>query len=124
VSVEDHFRQAYKEGSTPWDIDKPDFNLVQTVTTLPIAPYRALEVGCGTGDNAIWLVQHGFDVVGVGMPGSALLNRGANRRSSRSRRVNSTVAAWRRSGEPSTVTNRGVIVRRIVDNKECHASGL
>jgi len=65
MSVEDHFRQAYKEGSTPWDIGKPDFNLVQTVTTLPIAPCRALEVGCGTGDNAVWLAQHGFDVVGV-----------------------------------------------------------
>jgi SAM-dependent methyltransferase len=65
MSVEDHFRQAYKEGFAPWDIGKPDFNLVQTVTTLPIAPCRALEVGCGTGDNAIWLAQHGFDVVGV-----------------------------------------------------------
>jgi len=65
MSVEEHLRQAYKEGSSPWDIGKPDFNLVQTVTTLPIAPCRAFEVGCGTGDNAIWLAQHGFDVVGI-----------------------------------------------------------
>jgi SAM-dependent methyltransferase len=65
MSVEDHFRQAYKEGSTPWDIGKPDFNLVQTVTTLPIPPCEALEIGCGTGDNAIWLSQHGFQVVGL-----------------------------------------------------------
>jgi SAM-dependent methyltransferase len=65
MSVEDHFRQAYKEGSTPWDIGKPDFNLVQTVTTTPIAPCRALEIGCGTGDNAIWLAQQGFQVVGI-----------------------------------------------------------
>jgi len=65
MSVEDHFREAYKEGFTPWDIGKPDFNLLQTVTTLPIAPCKALEVGCGTGDNAIWLSQQGFQVVGV-----------------------------------------------------------
>lgn len=65
MSVEDHFRQAYKEGSPPWDIGKPDFNLVQTVTTLPIASCKALEIGCGTGDNAIWLAQQGFQVVGV-----------------------------------------------------------
>lgn len=32
MTGEDHFRQAYKEGSTPWDIGKPDFNLVQSVT--------------------------------------------------------------------------------------------
>jgi SAM-dependent methyltransferase len=65
VSVEDRFNEHYKEGSTPWDIGKPDFNLVQTVTTMPIAPCKALEIGCGTGDNAIWLSQQHFTVVGV-----------------------------------------------------------
>jgi len=65
MSVEDHFREAYEEGSAPWDIGKPDFNLIQTVTTTPIAPCKALEIGCGTGDNAIWLSQHGFQVVGM-----------------------------------------------------------
>jgi len=65
MSTEDHFRQAYQEGSAPWDIGKPDFNLIQTVTTLPIHPCKALEIGCGTGDNAVWLTLQGFQVVGV-----------------------------------------------------------
>ena len=65
MSVEDHFREMYKEGTTPWDIGKPDFNLIQAVTTLPIHPCKALEIGCGTGDNAIWLAQQGYHVVGV-----------------------------------------------------------
>jgi SAM-dependent methyltransferase len=65
MTVEDHFREAYEEGSAPWDIGKPDFNLIQTVTTTPIAPCKALEIGCGTGDNAIWLSQQNFTVVGV-----------------------------------------------------------
>ena len=65
MSVEDHFREAYKEGSAPWDIGKPDFNLIQTVTTTPIAPCKALEIGCGTGDNAIWLSQQNLTVIGV-----------------------------------------------------------
>ena len=65
MTVEDHFRQAYEQGSAPWDIGKPDFNLIQAVTTTPIAPCKALEIGCGTGDNAIWLSQQNFTVVGV-----------------------------------------------------------
>jgi methyl halide transferase len=65
MSVEDRFREAYKEGFTPWDTGKPDFNLIHTVTTTPIAPCQALELGCGTGNNAIWLSQQGFHVVAV-----------------------------------------------------------
>ena len=39
--------------------------LVEMVETSAIKPCRTLEVGCGTGTNAIYLAQHGFDVVGV-----------------------------------------------------------
>lgn len=35
------------------------------MTTTPIAPCKTLEIGCGTGDNAIWLSQEGFNVVAV-----------------------------------------------------------
>lgn len=65
MSVEDHFREAYREGFAPWDIGKPDVNLIQSVTKLPIAPCKTVEIGCGTGDNTIWLSQQGFQVVGV-----------------------------------------------------------
>ena len=65
MSVEDRFNEHYKEGSAPWDIGKPDFNLIQAVTTTPIAPCTTLEIGCGTGDNAIWLSEQNFTVIGV-----------------------------------------------------------
>lgn len=65
MSVEKHYKERYKEGDTPWDIGKPDFNLVQIVTTTPIEPCKALDIGCGTGDNAIWLSQKSFQVIGV-----------------------------------------------------------
>ena len=65
MTVEDRFNEHYKEGSAPWDIGKPDFNLIQAVTTTPIAPCKTLEIGCGTGDNAIWLSHQNFTVVGV-----------------------------------------------------------
>src|ERR1035438_2997864 len=65
MTPEDRFNEHYKEGSAPWDIGKPDFNLVQTVTTIPIPPCKTLDIGCGTGDNAIWLSGQNFTVVGV-----------------------------------------------------------
>lgn len=68
----EHFRQSYEAGEAPWDIGKPDFNLIDVVTRTPISPCTALEIGCGTGDNAIWLAQQGFDVVAVDAIGIAI----------------------------------------------------
>jgi SAM-dependent methyltransferase len=65
MAEQNRFKQRYETGDTPWDIGKPDFNLIQTVTTTPIKPCTALEIGCGTGDNSIWLCQQSFHVVGI-----------------------------------------------------------
>ena len=63
--IEEQFRERYKSGNTPWDIGKPDFNLIHTVTTMDIKPCKVLEIGCGTGNNSIWLAQKNFDVIGI-----------------------------------------------------------
>ena len=65
MAEEYRFKERYKAGDTPWDIGQPDSNLIQAVTTIPIKPCNALEIGCGTGDNAIWLSQHNFRVLGI-----------------------------------------------------------
>ena len=65
MTAEKRFQERYETGDTPWDIGKPDFNLIQTVTATPIAPCKALDIGCGTGDNSIWLAQQNFPVVGI-----------------------------------------------------------
>jgi methyl halide transferase len=49
----------------PWDTGVPDPMLVEMIESRAIAPCRTLEVGCGTGTNAVYLAQHGFEVVGV-----------------------------------------------------------
>lgn len=63
--IEEQFKERYKEGNTPWDNGKPDFNLILTVTTMDIKPCNVLEIGCGTGNNSIWLAQNSFDVTGI-----------------------------------------------------------
>ncbi len=60
----ERFIDRYKKGDTPWELDGPDFNLVEMVSGRPIQACRALDVGCGTGDNAVWLAQHNFQVSG------------------------------------------------------------
>jgi len=65
MTVEDRYKQRYEARDTPWDIGKPDFNLIQAVAATPIAPCKALDIGCGTGDNAIWLSQQQFAVTGI-----------------------------------------------------------
>jgi methyl halide transferase len=49
----------------PWDTGTPDPMLIEMIESRAIEPGRTLEVGCGTGTNAIYLAHHGFDVLGV-----------------------------------------------------------
>lgn len=55
----------YASADLPWDTGEPDPHLVDCVESGRIQPGRALEVGCGTGTNAIWLAARGFEVHGV-----------------------------------------------------------
>ena len=52
-------------GPLPWDTGMPDPVLVEIIESGAIAAGRALEIGCGTGTNAIFLAQHGFNVLGI-----------------------------------------------------------
>src|SRR5262245_31994207 len=58
----------------PWDTGTPDPMLVEIIESHAIASGRALEVGCGTGTNAIYLAWHGFEVVGVDIAPLAIEN--------------------------------------------------
>jgi SAM-dependent methyltransferase len=65
MTIEKRYRKRYKSGNTPWDVGQPDFNLIEIVTKNPILSCKVLDVGCGTGDNSIWLAQNRFQVIGI-----------------------------------------------------------
>ena len=65
MKAKKRFENHYTEGYMPWDHKKPDFNLVEMVTSWPVKPCKALEIGCGTGTDSIWLAQQGFEVTAL-----------------------------------------------------------
>ena len=54
----------------PWDTGISPPELIAFIETHPAG--RALDLGCGTGTNAITLAQHGWQVVGVDFVGQAV----------------------------------------------------
>jgi SAM-dependent methyltransferase len=56
------WNQRYADNDAPWDSGAPSLELQRVLNEKHIGPSRALEIGCGTGTNAIYLAQQGFDV--------------------------------------------------------------
>lgn len=57
---------------TPWDSGITPPEIVSLVEGGRLPPGRALDLGCGTGTNVIYLKQHGFDAVGVDFSAQAI----------------------------------------------------
>ena len=60
----DQFDAAYLEGSPPWNIGRAQPELVKLAEAGRITG-RVIDLGCGTGENALYIATLGLDVVGV-----------------------------------------------------------
>lgn len=59
------WEERYQTGDTPWDTGSPSSELQRVLKEQGIEPCRALELGCGTGTNCVYLAQQGFEVTGI-----------------------------------------------------------
>jgi SAM-dependent methyltransferase len=58
------FESAYQSGAPPWDIGRPQPAIVRLADEGLIAG-EVIDLGCGTGENALFLASRGLTVVGV-----------------------------------------------------------
>src|ERR1700761_4143273 len=59
------WNESYASGQLPWDTGQPEPLLVEFVACSGVNPGPTLEIGAGTGTNAIWMAERGFNVLGV-----------------------------------------------------------
>lgn len=64
--------RRYAESNLPWDTGKPDVHLPGVLDGYGIGVGKALEIGCGTGTNAVWLANQGFEVTGTDLSPKAI----------------------------------------------------
>src|SRR5947208_372149 len=67
------FRAMYRFGFKPWDSGIPPPELKELIEG-PQArtPGKALDLGCGTGTNTMYMAQHGWDVTGIDFVSTAI----------------------------------------------------
>ena len=85
----ENWERRYREGDLPWDSGCPCDELAARFDELALAArirgdghgqrsadssvrVTALDIGCGTGTNAMWMAQRGFEIVGVDIAATAI----------------------------------------------------
>ncbi len=59
----DFFESAYK-GTPPWDIGRPQKEFIDLVRRGELSG-SVLDIGCGTGENALFFAGEGYEVWGI-----------------------------------------------------------
>ena len=65
------WEDAYKT-TPPWDVGRPQPAFVELVRARELNQGRVLDVGCGTGENALYFAGNGFSVIGVDLSSRAI----------------------------------------------------
>jgi methyl halide transferase len=59
------WNERYVANELPWDSGIASKELIRVLDEEKIMPCRAVELGCGTGTNSVYLASRGFDITGM-----------------------------------------------------------
>ena len=62
----------YRSNDIPWDTGVPDPHLRKMIEEYEPRRGRAIDIGCGSGTNALYLQELGFNVLGVDFSSTAI----------------------------------------------------
>ena len=65
------FEQRYQEGIPPWEIGKPQLAVI-ALAQKRLLYGEVLDVGCGTGENSLYLASQGLTLLGVDFSRTAI----------------------------------------------------
>jgi 2-polyprenyl-3-methyl-5-hydroxy-6-metoxy-1,4-benzoquinol methylase len=68
----EHIYTTLPVNDIPWNFETPPAIFEDFVESGKITPCRTIDLGCGTGNYAIYLAEKGFDVTGVDFSSSAI----------------------------------------------------
>jgi len=66
------WNDRYLTGDLPWDRPTASEHLAWVIEAFGIAPGKAVDIGCGTGTNVIYLASKGFDATGADIASDAV----------------------------------------------------
>ncbi len=71
IEMDEIYRNVPLE-EIPWNIESPPAALVELIKSGKMQPCKAIDLGCGTGNYAIYLASLGFEVTGIDISPSAI----------------------------------------------------
>jgi len=74
-AIREEMERIYTEippANIPWNIESSPRELISLVEVGHVRPCRAIDLGCGAGNYAIYLASQGFDMTGVDVSSAAI----------------------------------------------------
>jgi len=106
------WEDAYKT-VPPWDVGHPQPAFVELVRAGELNRGKALDIGCGTGENALFLAGSGFSVLGVDLSSRAIA-------AARSKAVERKLKADFREGNALSLDFKDTSFDNVIDSGLFH----